>query len=75
MGAVPPAYRRGGIARSLAEAREGSARARGYDSITFNTRNQHKNMLIFAPRRGFDIAGFEEKAEIETNRIWLRKVL
>lgn len=75
MGAVLPAYRKCGIAKKLAEAQEEWARQQGYDSITFKTRNQHKGMLIFALKNGFDIIGFKEKENTATNRILLRKVL
>lgn len=75
MGGVLPMYRRLGIAKQLADAQEDWARLRGYSSITFKTRNQHKNMLIFALKSGFDIIGFKEKESIATNRILLRKVL
>ncbi len=75
LGGVLPAYRRRGIASALADHQEAWARANGYSTITFKTRNQHKNMLIFALQNGFDIVGFKEKDQVETNRILLRKVL
>lgn len=75
MGGVLPEYRRMGLAARLAKTQEDWARAAGYDSITFKTRNQHKAMLIFALRNGFDIIGFREKDTVATNRILLRKAL
>jgi len=75
MGAVLPSYRRRNIALKLAQAQEKWARDQGYKSVTFKTRNQHKNMLVFALKRGFNIIGFKEKGNVETNRILLRKVL
>lgn len=75
MGGVLPSYRRRNIARHLAEAQEEWARKQGYKSVTFKTRNQHKNMLLFALRRGFNIIGFKEKGDVLTNRILLQKVL
>ena len=75
MGGVLPSYRRRSIARRLAEAQERWARAQGYKWVTFKTRNQHKNMLLFALKRNFDIIGFKEKGNVKTNRIILRKVL
>lgn len=75
MGGVLPSYRRRSIARRLAEKQEAWALANGYKSVTFKTRNQHKNMLLFALRRGFNIIGFKEKGDVLTNRILLQKVL
>ena len=75
MGGVLPSYRRRSIARHLAEKQEAWALAQGYKSVTFKTRNQHKNMLLFALRRGFNIVGFKEKGDVLTNRILLQKVL
>ncbi|MEM1215357.1 MAG: GNAT family N-acetyltransferase [Bacteroidota bacterium] len=75
MGGVLPSCRRRGAALRLAEAQETWAREQKYNSVTFKTRNQHKNMLVFALRRGFDIIGFKEKEDITANRILLRKVL
>ena len=75
MGAVLPSYRRRSIALRLAEKQEEWARQQGYKSVTFKTRNQHKNMLLFALKRGFNVIGFKEKGDVLTNRIILRKVL
>lgn len=75
MGGVLPSYRRRSVARRLAEAQEEWARKQGYKSVTFKTRNQHKNMLLFALKRGFNVVGFKEKGNVLTNRILLRKVL
>lgn len=75
MGGVLPEYRQLGLAQELARRQEAWAKAAGYDSITFKTRNQHKAMLIFALKNGFNIIGFREKESIATNRILLRKTL
>lgn len=75
MGGVLPGYRKLGLAKQLAEAQEAWAKAQGYNSIIFKTRNQHKAMLIFALTNGFDIVGFREKETVTTNRILLRKAL
>jgi len=75
MGGVLPDFRRQNIALQLAEYQEEWAKQQKYLSITFKTRNQHKNMLIFALRRGFNIIDFKEKDTILTNRILLRKSL
>lgn len=75
MGGVLPDFRRLGIARALADYQEEWAKRNQYFSITFKTRNQHKAMLLFAIKNGFDIIDFEEKESVATNRIWLRKTL
>lgn len=75
LGGVLPAYRRQKVALALAEAQEKWAKKQAYDTVTFKTRNQHKNMLIFALKRGFNIIGFTAKEEVLTNRILLRKHL
>ncbi len=75
MGAILSNYRKMGIAKALAERQENWAKAAGYSSITFKTRNQHKGMLIFALKNGFDIIGFKEKEILARHRIMLRKSL
>lgn len=75
MGGVLPSYRRRNVALRLAQTQEEWARKQGYRSVTFKTRNQHKNMLLFALKRGFNVVGFKEKGDVMTNRILLRKVL
>ena len=75
MGGILPDHRRRGVARALAEQQETWARERGYREVRFKTRNQHKGMLIFALRNGFDMIGFRPKPDPIANRILLRKVL
>ncbi len=74
MGGVIPAYRGMGIARLLAARQEDWVKKKGYKELVFKTRNQHKGMLIFALKNGFNIVGFTPKEEELTNRILLRKV-
>jgi len=75
MGGVLPKFRKLKIAKKLAEVQETWAKERGYKKIVFKTRNQHKGMLIFALKNGFNIIGFKEKENIEVNRILLEKEL
>ncbi|MCR9287902.1 MAG: GNAT family N-acetyltransferase [Bacteroidetes bacterium] len=75
MGGILPAFRKLGVAKKLAHHQEAWATKRGYQSVTFKTRNSHKGMLIFALKNGFDIVGFKERETIKTNRILLRKKL
>ncbi|MEM8528456.1 MAG: GNAT family N-acetyltransferase [Bacteroidota bacterium] len=75
MGAVLPSHRRKGVAQRLADVQEDWARAKGYPSITFKTRNYLKAMLTFGINNGFNIFKIEEHETIEEYRIWLRKEL
>lgn len=75
MGGVLPEYRKMGVAQELADVQENWARKNGFKTIVFKTRNQHKGMLVFALKNGFDIIGFTEKENIAANRILLKKVL
>lgn len=75
MGGVLPEYRKKGLAKKLADVQEAWARKEGFETLIFKTRNQHKGMLIFALKNGFDIVGFSEKEETSANRILLKKVL
>lgn len=75
LGGVLPAFRRRGLALALAEAQEKWVQQQGYPHVTFKTLNRHRNMLLFAIGRGFQIIGYEERADIAESRIWLRKWL
>jgi predicted GNAT superfamily acetyltransferase len=75
MGGVLPDYRKYGIARALALYQEEWAKANGYTSIVFKTRNRHKAMLIFALSNGFSIINVEPREDLEEYRIILRKQL
>ena len=75
LGAVFPAYRRMGIARMLAEVQEREIKGMGFPTVTFKTRNCHRNMLLFAIGNGFHIIGFEAREDPLQNRILLKKSL
>lgn len=75
LGGVLPDCRGQGIASALADAQETWAKEQGYPTITMKTRNRHRNMLHMALKRGFNIIGFEARAEENEHRIWLRKSL
>ncbi len=75
MGGVLPEYRKKGLAKKLADVQEEWARKEGFETLIFKTRNQHKAMLLFALKNGFEIIGFSEKEETSANRILLKKVL
>lgn len=73
LGGVLPKYRRLGVAKELADEQEKWAKEKGYNSITFKTRNKHKAMLSFSLNNGFNIFKIEEKKTIGEYRIWLKK--
>jgi ribosomal protein S18 acetylase RimI-like enzyme len=75
MGGVLPNYRNKGVAQQLADEQEAWAKQHNYPHVTFKTRNHHRAMLLFALKNGFQIIGFEKRADIAENRILLRKFL
>lgn len=75
MGGVLPSHRRRGVALLLLQQQEAWAKNEGYPSITFKTRNSHRNMLLFAIGQDYHIIGVDEKKYAVDNRIWLKKVL
>lgn len=75
MGGVLPAFRRLGVAATLADAQEDWARQNGYAMVELKTRNRYKAMLCFALNRGFDITGIEVKDSLREMRIFLQKKL
>jgi len=75
MGGVLPAFRRLGVAATLANAQEDWARQNGYTMVELKTRNRYKAMLCFALNRGFDITGIEVKDSLREMRIFLQKKL
>lgn len=75
MGGVLPAFRKHGVAKSLAQSQEKWAKQQGYLSIRFKTRNNLKAMLIFGLKNGFNIIDVNPRAKQEENRILLEKNL
>lgn len=75
LGGVLPAYRRLGIAKTLAEEQEKRLRQQGIRAVTFKTHNKHRNMLLFSISNGFQIVGFEPRTNLEDHRIYLWKKL
>ncbi|MDO1449156.1 GNAT family N-acetyltransferase [Rhodocytophaga aerolata] len=73
MGGVLPAYRKEGIAKSLASIQEKWASENGYKHIRFKTRNRHQAMLLFAIKNGFQIIGVEPRETLAEYRILLEK--
>jgi len=75
MGGVRAEYRGKGIATALAEEQERWAKAQGFTSVFFKTRNRFPGMIQFGIKRGFKIVDFQPKGGVEDYRIVMRKDL
>ena len=75
MGGVIPEFRRHQVAKELAIYQEKWAKAQGFHALKFQTRNQHKAMLIFALKNGFNIISVSPRDVVEEHRILLQKTL
>jgi len=75
MGAVLPAFRQMGVAKALADYQEAWAKQSGFSHVFFKTWNQHKGMLIFALKNGFDIVQVLPREQLTDYRIILQKEL
>jgi GNAT superfamily N-acetyltransferase len=75
MGGVRPEFRRKGIASALAEEQERWAKAQGFTSIFFKTRNRFPGMIQFGIERGFKVVDLLPKGGVEDYRIVMRKNL
>ena len=75
MGGVRPEFRGKGIATSLAEEQERWAKAQGFTSVFFKTRNRFPGMIQFGIQRGFKIVDLHPKGGVEDYRIVMRKDL
>ena len=75
MGGVVPGYRNTGLATQLAKEQERWAKAQGFKTVWFKTRNQNRAMLHFAIKRGFYITEVQAKSDIRYHRIILEKTL
>ncbi|MDP4956806.1 MAG: GNAT family N-acetyltransferase [Algoriphagus sp.] len=75
MGGVIPEFRGKGIATALAEEQERWAKAQGFTSVFFKTRNRFPAMIQFGIKRGFKIVDLHPKGGIEDYRIVMHKNL
>ncbi len=75
MGGVLPDNRKKGVAKVLLEAMEEWCRSEGFDILEFKTLNQHKSMLIFGIRNGFNITNVVQSPKDSRPRILLEKEL
>ena len=73
MGGVLPKFRKIGVAKALAVEQETWAKKNNFNAIQFKTWNQHKAMLIFSLKNGFDIIALEKRKRVADYRIILEK--
>jgi GNAT superfamily N-acetyltransferase len=75
MGGVRAEFRGKGIATALAEEQERWAKAQGFTSVFFKTRNRFPGMIQFGIKRGFKVVDLLPKGGVEDYRIVMRKEL
>jgi GNAT superfamily N-acetyltransferase len=75
IGGVRPEFRRKGIATALAVEQERWAKAQGFTSVFFKTRNRFPGMIQFGIERGFKVVDLLPKGGVEDYRIVMRKEL
>ncbi len=75
MGGVVPAFRRRGVAKALAIYQENWCKAQGFQKLSMKTRNNCRNMLLFAVQNDFLFTKVEHKGEMADYRIYLEKML
>ncbi len=75
MGGVLPDYRHLGAAKLLLEEMEEWCRREGYHALEFKTLNEHKSMLIFSIKYGFEIIAVIDSPKDKRKRIVLQKPL
>ncbi len=75
MGGVMPRYRNQGIALLLLREMENRIKSKEYKYLSFKTLNEHKAMLIFALKNGFEIIEVVSSSKDSKPRIWLKKQL
>lgn len=75
MGGVLPHQRRKGLAEALLRKMEEWCLENEYKKLSFKTLNEHKSMLIFAIKNGFEISHTTDSSKDRRKRIWLHKQL
>lgn len=75
LGGVLPDFRRQGIALELLLTMENWCRDNHYKRLEFKTLNEHRGMLIFALRNGFEIVDVRTSEKDDRKRIILQKNL
>ena len=75
LGGVLPKYRKMGIAKLLLNKMVDWCRDRRYEVLEFKTFNEHKGMLIFSLKNGFEIVDVRYSEKDDRKRIVLQKYL
>jgi len=75
LGGVLPKYRKMGIAKLLLDKMVEWCRERNYEVLEFKTFNEHKGMLIFSLKNGFEIVDVRYSTKDDRKRIVLQKPL
>ncbi|MEP1095170.1 MAG: GNAT family N-acetyltransferase [Cyclobacteriaceae bacterium] len=75
LGGVLPRHRNKGVAESLLKKMEEWCLERGYEVLEFKTFNEHKGMLIFSIKSGFEIVDVRYSEKDDRKRIVLQKEL
>jgi GNAT superfamily N-acetyltransferase len=75
MGGVRPEFRKQGIADALAAYQEDWAKAQGFRSIYFKTRNRFPAMISFGLKRGFKVMEVIPKGGVDDYRVVMCKGL
>lgn len=75
LGGVMPQYRKLGVYTILKKYQERVVKKRGYTSIKVKTWNRRIEMRIFLAKSGYNIVGFEEKADVLDNRLMHEKII
>ncbi|SDC56379.1 GNAT family N-acetyltransferase [Williamwhitmania taraxaci] len=73
MAGVTPEYRRSGIVSMLMSELERVAASKGYKWVTIKTRNNHRQMLSFLVKAGFNFTAVVERPATKDNRVLLEK--
>ena len=75
LGGVVPNYRQQGVAHTLRERQEEWARAKQYQCILVKSKNCFPNMLKMLISSGYQICAYENKGNINDNKIHFIKYL
>ncbi len=75
MGGVLPEYRESGVASMLLAEMEDWCRQHNFKILEFKTLNEHKKMLFFGIKHGFEIVDVVDSTKDPRKRIILQKTL
>lgn len=75
LGGVMEKHRQKGVALALLENMEARCKRSKYDWLMFKTLNEHKNMMIFAIKNGFEVDQVVDSRKDSRKRIIFKKKL